>query len=114
MTLFVSHSPVPMPQYLNPVWKRAFKIGLGYSLVYGSTNSYLLALHFQRCSPQLTQSTSEVYFHKFFARRDFLDHDRHVCSLALHCLSHLLLTSQSDTFDPLSSDHCYSVLVLGD
>jgi cyclin T len=32
--------------------------------------------------PQLTQSTCEVYFHRFFARRDFADHDRHVIATA--------------------------------
>ena len=32
--------------------------------------------------PQLIQSTCEVYFHRFFARRDFLDHDLHVIATA--------------------------------
>lgn len=32
--------------------------------------------------PQLTQSTCEVFFHRFFARRDLADHDRHVVATA--------------------------------
>jgi hypothetical protein len=58
--------------------KHSFNLTI-YSHVFSSLLFFILDYR-----PQFTIATAMVYFHRFFARKDFEDYDRYVClSLSL-------------------------------